>query len=116
MLLGCVEKLRYADHDVSDTEKLPEFAQQVYMESRGIRPFGDPMMQPKKWVASLANIGILNLVEIPHFGRGREVNNYVNQLMAVLHGGFLWMEELVSIDVEIIVFITGLSSMGESIA
>jgi hypothetical protein len=53
-------------------------------------------------------------VEIPHFGRGKEVNNCVKQLMAVLHGGFLWMEEPVSIDVELIAFITGLSSMGES--
>jgi hypothetical protein len=34
--------------------------------------------------------------------------------MVVLHGGFLWMEELIYIDMELIAFITSLSSMGES--
>jgi hypothetical protein len=113
-LLGCMEKLKYSDHDVADTGKFPEFAQQVYMDNIGTRPFGDPILQPKPWAVGLANTGILNLVEIPHFGRGKEVNNCVKQLMAVLHGGFLWLEEPISIDVELISFITGLSSMGES--
>jgi hypothetical protein len=45
-------------------------------------------------------------MEIPHFVKGREVNNYIKKLMEVLHGGFLWMEEPVSIDVELIAFIT----------
>jgi hypothetical protein len=110
-----MERLRYSDHDVADTKKFPEFAQQVYMESIGTGPFGDPMMQPKKWATGLENTGILNLVEIPHFGRGKEVNNCIKKLMEVLHGGFLWMEEPVSIDVELIAFITGLPSMGESL-
>jgi hypothetical protein len=85
------------------------------MDSIGTRPFDDPILQPKAWATGLANTGILNLVEIPHFGRGKEVNNYVKKLMVVLHGGFLWLEELVSIDIELISFITGLPSMGESL-
>jgi hypothetical protein len=47
-LLGCVERLRYIEHDVLDNKKFLEFAQQVYMESLCIRPFGDPILQPKK--------------------------------------------------------------------
>jgi hypothetical protein len=113
-LLGCVEKLKYSDHDVVDAGKFPEFAQQVYMDNIGTGPFNNPILQPKAWETGLANTCILNLVEIPHFGRGKEVNNCVKKLMAVLHGGFLWLEEPVSIDVELISFITGLSSMGES--
>jgi hypothetical protein len=58
----------------------------------------------------LVNTGILNLLEIPHFERGKDVNNYVKQLLAVLHGGFVWLDELVSIDVNLISFITGLPS------
>jgi hypothetical protein len=50
------------------------------------------------------------LLDIPHFGRGKEVNNYIKQLMAVLHGGFLRLEEPISIDVELIAFIIGLPS------
>jgi hypothetical protein len=114
-LLGCIERLRYLDHDVADAGKFPEFSQQVYMKNIGTSPFGDPMMQPKQWEIGLVNTRILKLVEIPHFGRGKEVNNYVKQLMAVLHGGFLWMEEPISINVELITFIIGLLSMGESL-
>ena len=33
-MLGCVNKLKYVHHDVTHTEKFPNFAQQVYMESR----------------------------------------------------------------------------------
>jgi hypothetical protein len=113
-LLGCVERLRYSDHDVVDAGKFPEFVQQVYLDSIGTCPFGDPILQPKQWAAGLANTGILNLLEIPHFGRGKEANNCVKKLMVVLHGGFLWLEEPVSIDVELISFITGLPTMGES--
>jgi hypothetical protein len=42
-----VERLRYTDHDVFDTNKFPKFLQQVYMESIGTGPFGEPILQPK---------------------------------------------------------------------
>ena len=110
-----MERLRYSDYDVADTKKFPEFVQQVYMDSIGTGPFRGPMMHPKQWATGLENTWILKLMEIPHFGRGGAVNNCVKQLMEVFHGGFLWMEEPVSIDVELISFIIGLSSMGESL-
>jgi len=83
--------MKYSDHDVVDIGKLPKFSQHVYMDNIGTRPFGDPILQPKQWAVGLANMGILNLVEILHFGRGKEVNNYVKKLMALLHGGLLWL-------------------------
>jgi hypothetical protein len=109
-----MEYLKYSNHDVDDTGKFLEFAQQFYMDNIGTGPFEDPIMKLKQWAAGFPNTGILNLVDIPHFGRGKEVNKCVNKLMAFLHGGFLWMEEPVSIDMEFIAFIIGLSSMGES--
>jgi hypothetical protein len=81
-LLGCIERLWYAYHDVFDNNKFPEFAQQVYMESLGMGPLGYPVLHPKHWVAGLVNTRILNLLEIPHFGRGKDVNNYIKQLLA----------------------------------
>jgi hypothetical protein len=44
-LLGHVEKLRYSDHDVTGTDKFPEFAKQVYLQTIGIGPFGEPINQ-----------------------------------------------------------------------
>jgi hypothetical protein len=83
------------------------------MESLGTGLLGDPMLQPKQWVASLVNTWIFNLLEIPHLRRGKDVNNCVNQLLEVLHGGFLWLDEPVSIDVKLISFITRMPSNGE---
>jgi hypothetical protein len=48
------------------------------------------------------------------FWKGSDANNCVKQLMEVTHGGYLWLEEPVSIDVELISFITGLPSRGEN--
>jgi hypothetical protein len=53
---------------------------------------------------------------IPHFGRDHDVNNCIKQLMDVTHGGYLWVEELVSIYVELIAYIIGLPYRGESLA
>jgi hypothetical protein len=61
-------------------------------------------------VAGLVNKGILNFLDIPHFVRGKYVKNYIKQLLVVLHGGFLWLDKPVSIDVELISFIRGLPS------
>jgi hypothetical protein len=42
-------------------------------------------------------------LEIPHFGRGKDVNACVKQLLDLVHEGILWMDRPVSIDVELIV-------------
>jgi hypothetical protein len=91
-----------------------EFSRKVYLDSVGTEPFDDPILQPKQWATGLANTRILNLLDIPHLGRGHDVNNCIKQLMEVTHGGYLWVEEPVSIYVELIAFIIGLPSLGES--
>jgi hypothetical protein len=50
----------------------------------------------------------MNLLEIPHFGRGEDVNAYVKQLLVRVHGGCLWMERPVLINVNLIAKIIGL--------
>jgi hypothetical protein len=56
----------------------------------------------------------MNLLEIPHFGRGKDVNACVKQLLALVHGGILWMDRPVSIDVDLIAEITGFPTDGEN--
>jgi hypothetical protein len=72
------------------------------MERKGASSSGVPILEPKQWIAGLYNTGIMNLLEIPHFGWGKDVNNCVKQLLALVHGGILWMDRLVSIDVDLI--------------
>jgi hypothetical protein len=55
------------------------------------------------------------MMEIPLFGRGKDVNSCIKQLFKVLHGGFLWLEEPISINVELISFIIGLPSNGKKL-
>jgi hypothetical protein len=109
-LLGYVEKLRYSYHYVMNTDKFLEFAKQVYLQIVGIGPFGELIHQPLQWAAGLDKTRILSLLDLPHFGRGQYATSCVKQLMAVTHGGYLWLEQLVSIDVEFITHITGLPS------
>jgi hypothetical protein len=113
-ILGCVEKLKYFDHDVTDKDKFPEFVPQVYMERKGTSSSGVPILEPKQWITGLYNTGIMNLLEIPHFGWGKDVNNCVKQLLALVHGGILWMDRPVSIDVDLIAEITGMPTDGEN--
>ena len=35
-IVGCVEKIRYSGHDVTDKDKFQELDPQVYMERKGI--------------------------------------------------------------------------------
>jgi hypothetical protein len=55
----------------------------------------------------------MNLLDIPNFGRGKDVNSYVKHILALVHGGILWMDMHVSIDVDFIAEIIGLPIDGE---
>jgi hypothetical protein len=111
-LLGKIDKLKYSDHDVADTDKFLEFAKRVYLETMGINLIGEPIDQPLQWATGLEKTGILGLLDLPHFGRGQYTSSCVKQLLAVTHGGDIWLDKLVSIDVELIAHITGFPSRG----
>jgi hypothetical protein len=79
-MMGFVPKLKYVDHDVTELEKFPDLVQEVYIENRGSTLKGILKMESKQWIMGLYNYGIMNLLEIPHFGRGRDVNACVKKL------------------------------------
>ena len=56
---------------------------------------------------------MLNLLKIPHFGRGTEVNAVVRVLLSYVHGGYLWLGNRVDLNVDLIHCITGLSKNGK---
>jgi hypothetical protein len=82
------------------------------METVGTSLFGEPIDQPLQWATRLEKTGILGLVDLPHFGRGQHTTTCVKQLLAVTHGGDIWLDKLVSIDIELIANITGLPTRG----
>jgi hypothetical protein len=78
----------------------------------GLDTFGEPINQALQWAVGLEKTWILGLLELPHFGRGQCANSCVKQLMEITHGRDIWLENLVSIYVELIAHITGLPSQG----
>jgi hypothetical protein len=112
-MLGKVPKLRYADHDVRDMIKFPELAEENYLINTGeIGPLGRPVLEPVQWITGLYNSGIMNLLDIPHFGHGKNVGLCIKQLVARVHGGILWMDRPVQIDMALISKITGFPTVG----
>ena len=61
----------------------------------------------------LEQSGLFNLLRIPYFGRGAEVNAVVRVLLSCVHGGYLWLGNRVDLNVYLIHRITGLSKIGK---
>jgi hypothetical protein len=72
-----------------------------------IGPLGRPVLEPVQWITGLYNSDIMNLLDIPHFGWGKNVGLCVKKLVARVHGGILWMDRPIQIDVALISKITG---------
>jgi hypothetical protein len=111
-LLGHVGKLKYSDHDVADETKYPELAPQVFMQKIVVNQLGETITQPHQWALDWTETRILGLLKIPHFGRGQYATACVKQLLAVMHGGDIWLDKPVPITVELITQITGLPTRG----
>ena len=69
-------------------------------------------LTPQAWIASLQPSGLLNLLQIPHFRRSKEINVVVKVLLSCVHGGHLWLDRRVNITIDLIHQITGLSKTG----
>jgi hypothetical protein len=60
----------------------------------------------------LDRTGILGLLKLPHFGRGQYATTCIKQLLAVTHGGDIWLDKPIPITVELIAQIIGLPIQG----
>jgi hypothetical protein len=106
-ILKKVPKLRYSDHDVCDVTKFPDFSKETYLENiEEIGPLGKPIMEPAQRITRLYNYDIINLLDILHFGHGKNVGLCVKQLLSRVYNDILWMDRLVQLDVALIAKIT----------
>ena len=69
-------------------------------------------LTPQPWIASLQPSGLLNLLQIPHFGQSNEINVVVKFLLSCVHGGHLWLNRRVDITIDLIHRIIGLIKIG----
>jgi hypothetical protein len=100
---------------VADIVKFPDLAQHNYIESRGEGPSCMPLLEPAQWILGLYNTGIMNLLDITHFGCSKHINGCVKQLLTRVLGKFLWMDRRVPINVDLIATIIGLPTDGEKL-
>jgi hypothetical protein len=113
-MLGKVPKLKYSYHDVHDAKKFLDLENQTYLEDTWeIGPIGRPIMEPAQWIIGLYNSGIMNLLDIPHFGHSKNVGLCIKQhLSNIVHRDILWMDRIVDIDVALIAKIIGFPTIG----
>jgi hypothetical protein len=114
-MVGGEDTIKYSDHDIANVVKFPDLVPQNYLEIRGELQSRTPRLEPTQWILGLYNIGIMNFLDVPHFGCGKHINGCVKQLLARVHGGIIWMDRPVPINVDLISEITGLPMDGEKL-
>lgn len=77
----------------------------------------DPITQANEFalqeqIKRLAPLGLLNLLQIPHFGRSPELNAIVKVLLSCVHDDYFWLDRKIDLNVDAIHRITGLSKVG----
>jgi hypothetical protein len=82
------------------------------MQTITVNQFGEMISQPYHWEVGLGRTRILGLLKIPHFGRGQYTTACIKHLLAVTHGGDIWLDKPIPITVELIAQITGLPTQG----
>lgn len=112
-LVGRVSELKFFDHEFHDKKKSPNFVPQYCMNSTVVEQGRPPILNYQKWALGLELSGITNLPDIPHFGHSMYITICVKTLLSCVHGGYLWLDPPVLIDVELINRITGLPMVGE---
>ena len=107
-IVSFLTKMKYEDHDLLAYTKckIAPFEVKTGKER-------DPMVHtPQKWVMGLQRSRILGLIHMPHFGRLVEANACDKKLLACFYGGYLWLDQLVPVIVELISQVTGFPMQG----
>jgi hypothetical protein len=93
--------------------KFLEIMQETCLEdTMEIGPLETPILEPAQWITRIYNSGIMNLLDIPHFRSGKNVGLCAKQLLARVHGGILWMDRPITINVPLISKITSSPNIG----
>ena len=67
------------------------------------------MVEVKRWAAGLEQVGLLRMLNVPHFGHSPYVTGVVKQLLVLVHDEHLFIgSERIHINGELIEKITGL--------
>jgi hypothetical protein len=104
-----ITALKFSDFNLRDRKVYNMLAPHKYLtRTKG----KNSKVIPQAWTHNLAQSTLLNVMKIPHFGRHQEVNACVKMLLSCYHGGYLWLNHRITVDLTLINQITGLSMQG----
>jgi hypothetical protein len=115
-MLGKVVDLNFMDYDITDAQNFPELAREKYLCTKRVSGTSAILMETQLWEIRLEKPGILKMFEIPHFRHSLEINACIKVLLSYIHGGTLWLDPPVSIDIVLIAWITRLLKEGEDLS
>lgn len=105
-MLSQISEFCYVEHDFHNFEKFSDFTPKYYTQLVLTEENKPLELQFQQWALGLEGSGITNFLDVPHFGRGAQINQCVKILLSYVHDGYLWLDRKVSIDTQLIHKIT----------
>jgi hypothetical protein len=115
-MLGLIPYLKYNDHDIIDEKKFLELVPSKFLMRFISSETHMIVIEPQLQGGGCRNHVLLNLFDILYFGCSQEITACVKMFLICVHIGYMWLERLVSIDIDLIVHIKGLPSKGLDLA
>jgi hypothetical protein len=78
--------LKFCDFNLGDRKDYSMLSPHKYMTMKKGK---NSKIVPQQWTMNLAQSNLLNVMNIPHFGRHQKVNACVKFLLVSYHGGYL---------------------------
>jgi len=97
LCLACIPHLKLEDWDLEDMERFPHLATDTFMKCVIYREFGVTALEPVKWIRGVNNARLLNLLWVSHYPHAPINLIFIKQLLCLVHGGCLWLGELIPI-------------------
>jgi hypothetical protein len=101
-----IPTLKISDYKLGDCKSYGMLGPHMYLtKTKGKKS----KIIPQLWTMDIARSTVLNVMKIPHFGRHEEVNACVKLLLSCFHGGYLWLDRHINVNLTLIHRIIGLS-------
>jgi hypothetical protein len=104
-----IATLKFSDFNLEDRKVYNMLSPQKYLtRTKG----KNSKIIPQSWTMNLTQSSPLNVMKIPHFRIHQKVNACVKLLLYCYHGGYLWLNRHITVDLTLINQIMGLSMQG----
>jgi hypothetical protein len=107
-----IPTLKFSDFNLGDRKYYSMLTPHKYLTNmKG----NNSKIIPQPWTHNLMQSTLLNVMNIPHFGRHQEMNACVKLLLYCYHAGYLWLNRHIIVDSTLIHRITRLSMQGPNL-